>query len=163
MSIGPIGLRLPPKVGQITLIRLGDGFKLKGTPALQCNELQLSDNQAAILRKINISSDGLIAAEIAREMRMTHAGVLFLLKPLLDAGFIMRVPLPGGGVIYYSPFEIKTELSPVLEQAKEELERRSGKSICTMSVQEFYEGTENLRPEIKNALRNWALEGGWKR
>ncbi len=92
---------------------------------------------------------------------MSHAGVLFLLKPLQGANLIERVPLRGGGVLYYTIARVAQKLSPELAEVKTALEKKKGKRIEDYDVRELHEATKDLPPDTRRALLNWVLDGGW--
>ncbi len=151
---------LPAKTGILTLKWEND--KVTATnPEGQYSQLNAS--QRRILEQLNRAEDGLLAAEISKTLGMTHAGVLFLLKPLLENGIVERVLLRGGGVLYYMPFKIAEKLSPTMEAAKTSVERKAGKRVQEMTLAELHEFSMALDESVKKPLFNWIFEGGWKR
>ena len=103
-----------------------------------------------------------MASEMSQKLGVTPAGVLFLLKPLLEAGIVVRQPLRGGGVLYYMPYRLSEKLSPPLEAAKLQVEEKAVKPLQSMTLQELRELTTDLTEDKRRSLFGWALEGGGK-
>jgi DNA-binding transcriptional ArsR family regulator len=122
----------------------------------------LNDNQQLLMRDLNRASEGMLASEMSQKLGVTPAGVLFLLKPLLEAGIVVRQPLRGGGVLYYTPYKLSEKLSPPLEAAKLRVEEKAGKPLQEITLQELREHTADLPEDTRRSLFSWALEGGWK-
>lgn len=123
----------------------------------------MNDSQRKIVDQLNGASEGLLASEMSKTLGTTHAGVLFLLKPLLENGIIERIALRGGGVLYYMPYKIAENLSPEVDAAKIAIEKETGKRVQDMSLTELYESSRNLDNQTKKVLLGWIFEGGWKR
>lgn len=154
-------IRLPSKRGLCTLVRVEKGYKMEIENAV--TPVMLTESQGQILKNLDETRDGLIAAELARKLGMTHAGILYLLKPLLERGIVERVPLKGGGVLYYSNFDIKEErLSAMLEEFRKRMEEKIGKPIEKISLEELAREIQDLPESDRRVFTNWVLDGGWK-
>jgi DNA-binding transcriptional ArsR family regulator len=155
----PIKFLLPKKNGIVSLTWT-EGHLVAVGPTGQ--SLGLNDNQQRLMRDLNGASEGMLASEMSQKLGVTPAGVLFLLKPLLEAGIVVRQPLRGGGVLYYMPYKLSEKLSPPLEAAKLQVEEKAGKSLQDMTLLELRELTADLPEDTRRSLFSWALEGGWK-
>lgn len=151
---------LPPRIGTLSLVWDKEKVIAKN-PTGQLSELNSS--QRKIVEQLNASQDGLLAAELSKNLGKTHAGVLFLLQPLLENGIVERVVLRGGGVLYYMPFRISVKLSREMEDAKTSIEVKAGKPVQEMTLEELYENSKGLEDTVKKPLFGWIFEGGWKK
>ncbi|MDG7011589.1 MAG: MarR family transcriptional regulator [Nitrososphaerota archaeon] len=157
-AVSGIRLELPRKTGIVSIVKTPKGFRAEApgeTP------LAINESQARILKDLGDAPEGLIAAELSERLGMTHSGVLFLLKPLQTAGLVERATLRGGGVLYYTKARITQKLSAELAEVKAVLEKRRGKNLEDFELRELYEETKDLAPNVRKALVNWVLDGGW--
>jgi len=155
-------IKLPPKKGFYTLVRVEKGFKMEIDSLT--SPLVLTESQGQILKQLDESGEGMIAAELAKKLGMTHAGILYLLKPLIEAGIVERVPLKGGGILYYSNFDIIEEkLSPELQEIRRKMEERTKKPLQKISIEELTQEIQYLPESQRRAFINWVLDGGWKK
>lgn len=73
-----------------------------------------SETQGEILSLI-VEKRAMTPKQISDVVGITPAGVLYNLKPLLQAGIIERHELPGGSVFYASCWDVAVGLSPALK------------------------------------------------
>ena len=156
--ISGIRLELPRKTGIVSIVKTPEGFRAEAPGQAP---LAINESQARILRDLGDAPEGLIAAELSERLGMTHSGVLFLLKPLQTAGLVERATLRGGGVLYYTKARIAQKLSPELAEVKTALENRKGKKLEDFELRELHQETKDLPTNVRKALLNWALDGGW--
>jgi len=153
---------MPPKKGFCILVRTEKGYKMEIQSL--ASPIILTESQGQILKQLDDTNDGLIAAELARKLGMTHAGILYLLSPLVEKGIVERIPLRGGAVLYYSVYDIKEEeLSPALQDVRKRIEKETKKPIQKISVEELAREIHDLPQPERRVFINWVLDGGWKR
>ena len=126
--------------------------------------MSLLENQTRILRKLDTAPEGLIATEISRSLDLTPSGVLYLLKPLIDKNIVARVPLRGGGVLYFMRYNlIEEKLTPELEAYLEKIRSTYGKEIGDLSIEELLDQLQELPNGDRRAIIKWLAESTWRR
>jgi DNA-binding transcriptional ArsR family regulator len=153
----PVRFQLPEKRGHIT--GLWDSKKKLSVVRAEGAPITLNENQGQILRQLSRSEDGLIATELAERLGMTHAGVIFLMKPLVESGLVERTVLRGGGVLYYMTTVLREEPSAEVKQAITRIEEKFGKKIDTLGIKQLAQYTKELPADLRRTMLDWLLLG----
>ncbi|MGA2199617.1 MAG: hypothetical protein ABSG45_06735 [Nitrososphaerales archaeon] len=152
----PVRFQLPEKRGHI----VGVWNRNKLNVARDSRDsITLNENQGHLLRELSKSEDGMIASEIAEKLGVTHAGVIFLMKPLVSSGLVERALLRGGGVLYYMTTTFREEPSAEVKAAMTKLEQQTGQKIDSLGVKQLAQYAKELPADLRRSLLDWLLLG----
>ena len=152
-----VKFQLPRRTGYITGTWKNKSLRILSSEG---EPVPLNQSQAHILRELNRAEEGLTASELASRLGLTHAGVIFLMRTLVENDFVQRATLRGGGVLYYLTSSLREEPSDEVRGAIMEIERRSGKKVNSLGVKELAALSRDLPPSLRHPLIDWLLSGG---